>query len=163
MPLGEKQERFLDCFYPGLIAAVKALGPGDFEDGGIVEIKPAADGIRSAQFGCAYRTGMYLVDIQVRLRLKDGRPPWAPPTAVCLADWVPVYYRLHYGRPNAEPDTLFRFDLHGGGPHVHINPDPKLHVPAADADPNTTNMDPREFVAMVNRFRSTKRYPIKRK
>ena len=160
MPLDEKKERFLDWFYPGLIEAVKSLGPGDF-DAGILQINSAADGVRGVQLGCAYRTGKFLVDIRVRLR-KDGAP-WAPPAAVCLADWAPVYYRLHYGRPNAEPDTIFRFDLEGGGPHVHIDPDPKLHVPAADADPNTTNMDPRDFVAMVTRFRSSKRYPIKRK
>lgn len=162
MALGEKQARFLELFYPGLIAAVQALGAGEFEEGSL-RLAPAGDGLRSVESGCTYPFGRYLVDIRFRLQRRPGSAPWALSDPVRLADWVPTYYRLHYGCPKADPDTIFRFDRDASGPHVHIRPNPKEHVLALDAHPNTTDMDPRAFVSMVAEFRTTNTYPIRRK
>lgn len=163
MPLGDKQRRFLECFYPSLIDAVGALGQGEFQEAS-PELKGGAAGLRTVGLGLTYRFGKYLLDIWIRLQWKGASPTWAPPAPVLLTDWAPAYYRLHYGCPTAEPDTIFRFDRDvPSGPHVHIRPDPKVHVPASSATPDTTNMDPREFVALVAEFRRTNQYPIKRK
>lgn len=160
-------EEFFECFYPGLLAGVSALGAGSFE-AKTVDRRPDKLGVRAIVFDFRYRLAArpasFLIHVTVRLRRRDGDVPWNPWDPTQPTDWQNIYYCLHYGCPTGE-ETIFRFDRDQTGHHVHIRPNPnqKPHLPAKDAIPDTTDMDPRKFVAMVSEFRRTNVYPIRKR
>lgn len=81
---------------------------------------------------------------------------------VDLSKWERYRYSLHHG--SSFTNCLFRFDLDlSHGYHVHMRPNTDIHVPANDVDPDTRNMDPRDFVRIVAKFRRDKSYPVTRK
>jgi hypothetical protein len=162
MPLDPKQEKLLNRFFPGLVAAVRALGAGDFAIK-CPSIKPKGNGIRAVEnLQASYTlTDGFALEMRVSLRVRDADKPYVPSDApVDLHLWERTYYCLGYGK--AQSDHCFRFDLDAlSGRHVHMQPNMKAHVPAAQADPDTSDLDPRDFVAMVRAYRESGAYPVK--
>jgi hypothetical protein len=164
MALDDKQHRYLERFFPGLVAAVEGLGAGTFE-WDPPKLQPSDNGgLRGFSFRLMYKLADTMrVDLRFSLRRKDGLLPYYPETeAVDLNDWVIFHYALHYGR--GVQDCVFRFDLdRQNGHHVHMRPNPDLHVPCDHVEPDVRDMDPRKFVGIVAAFRRDGTYPVRKK
>ena len=115
-----------------------------------------------------------LIAIKISSRLRAGQAAYVVKdasdlTPVDLSQWDRIHYALHYGKTDAyekvgvEPECFFRFDLQDGVHHVHIQPNTKLHIVAADVVENVTNMDPRKFVELVAKYRRDGVYPVRKK
>lgn len=166
MALEPVQEKLLRCFYPGLVEALKDLGPGEFSS-----FKPTfktygADGIREAEFRVTYTIAADGRNVDLRFRERRRLGPAEVPTpihatdVVDLSKWERYYYSLHYGQPVNDP--IFRVDLDAErGHHVHFKNSTE-HVPSMHVDPDPTNMDPRDFVALVKKYRIDRSYPFRR-
>lgn len=165
MPLDPKQQRYLDRFFPGLIAAIEKLGPGEFEPRPPT-FKTRGNGIRHIELNVFYQlTDGWTLELLTSSGLKAGRTPYDPATAlpVKLEEWERTYYRLDYRDLKG---SAFRVDFTPSskwGRHVHMLPDLE-HTHAADADPDTTDLDPRVFVEWVARYRQDGNfYPLMKK
>lgn len=167
MPLDPTQRAAFDCFYPGLIAKLEALDKG----AGKFDARPPAfrprlhngvDGIGYADLRTNYfiANSEMFVEIVVQLRLNDGEVPLTKGGLVDLPKWKPTYYSLGYQKKLG--DRVFAFELDSHGPHVHMKPNIKEHVPVDETAPNTFGMDPRDFVDLVAKYRNDKIYPVKR-
>lgn len=168
MPFDPLQERYLERFFPGLIEAVRDLGPGDFEP-----IRPrfgvlGTDIINDVKLHLAYRlTDNHSVKIRISLHARPTAPPYKPSPSdgqVNIAHWERYHYMLHYGLTR-EDERLFQIDLEDPwGYHVHMRPDVTKHVPLAEVDPDVRDLDLLEFVKMVKAYRSDKKnYPLWKK
>lgn len=164
MAIDARQQRYLQRFFPGLVESVAALGPGEFRPEPPV-LKQKGPGLRGVGLHLTYDINdENLVSIKISSRLKPGIPPYEPDdTVVDLDNWERSHYALHYGGRRYE-DCTFRFDLDEfSGHHVHIQPDPKIHIPSSRVIPDVTNLDPRKFVDMVAAYRNKKKYPVRLK
>ena len=165
MTLAPKQARYLQRFFPGLIAEVEKLAPGEF----VPELpKPRAmgQGLGGIELHLTYLLNdNHDIQIRVDLQLKRGQPAYVLPLElepVDLTRWERNYYRLHYGKHLG--DCIFRFDLDvSSGHHVHMISDPKVHVASNLVEPDVRNLDPRKFIQMVAAYRSQGTYPIRKK
>jgi hypothetical protein len=160
--LDGRQRLALQRFLPGLIEKVEGLGTGSF-DSQPPNFHPRGTGIGFAELRVRYTlTDGMRVDINVQFKLKLTEPAHDPAAShVDLSRWTTCHYSLGYGPKQQE--SLFRFDLDKYGPHVHMEPRIKEHVPVADVTPNTNCLDPRVFVDMVAKYRLDGTYPVKRK
>lgn len=166
MALSPKVAKWLGRFYPGLATDIAALGPGDFSVGPFGVTPDGDDCIKGVRLELEYSLeDGHTIKIIERLALKSGCRRYVPGVdPVAPLDWEPIYYRLWYGRTLA--DSTFRFELHGfeNGParhHVHITvPEHADHVPSEEFDPDPTNMDPREFIKLVRKYREDNTYPV---
>lgn len=162
MSLDQKKHRYFERFFPGLIRQLNELGATALD-----LVCDPINGLRGIKLNIrtVLDDGMEL-ELRTYSRQKKGFPPYSPAvedvSPVALGEWERVSYSLHYGRKYDEAE--FRFDLDvPSGHHVHMRPNPKDHVPAVDVDPDTVDMDPRQFVALVAAYRATRIYPVQRK
>jgi hypothetical protein len=167
MPLHPKQQRYLDRYFPGLISAIEKLGPGEF-DARPPAFKTRGNGIRYIELNvCYHLADGWIVELLTSSALRAGGTPYDPATElpVKLEEWERTYYRLDYRNLQ---NSAFRVDFTPSskwGRHVHMLPDLK-HTLAADADPDTTDLDPRVFVEWVARYRHDEDgtyYPLTKK
>lgn len=163
MGLEQRQKWALECFFPGLIEKLQALGAGEFERQPPA-FRPRGEGIGFADLRVRYylegKPAMY-VELFVQLKLKADRTPLCPSTPkVDLGDWDRKYYALSYKQKLG--DRVFAFDYSSRGRHVHMRPDVTEHIPVDEVDPDSTDFDPRDFVDLVARFRNESIYPLKR-
>jgi hypothetical protein len=165
MPLHPVQRRYLNRFYPGLIAAVEQLGAASYE-ATPPQFKTERGAIRYATLTLNARlTDGYRIEITVQLSMLGGRTYLPPPNGaedpIPLSEWKYEGYSQHYGTPTKGCE--FRFDLDDPQKHhVHMRPNTDLHIPAADVVPDTRDIDPRDFVRIVAKYRADKVYPAKR-
>jgi hypothetical protein len=162
MALNEKQRWALECFFPGLVAKLEALGPGEFEPM-LPVFKPRGEGIGSADLRVTYfiegADRMY-VELHIQLKLDPDSAPFDPKDGVIdLSQWSRSYYALGYQK--RQGSRVFAFDFNKVR-HVHMQPDVKEHVPVDETDPDTCDMDPRTFVDMVAKYRGDGVYPVTR-
>ena len=169
MPLDPKQRRFLTRFFQGLVEAVEELGPGDFGSDPPIIKSVGPYGVRHAELSLNYALhDGTVVRMKTQPKLRRGMSAYqvgddTDLTPVDLTHYEPDYYSFHYG--TAAGVTRFRYDFNQwrGGHHVHIPPDTGEHVPATSVEPDTTNMDPRVFVAHVAKLKTEKVLSVKRK
>jgi hypothetical protein len=164
MGLEQRQRWALECFFPGLIEKLEALGAGLFE-AQPPTFRPLGNGIGFADLRVRYyldgAPAMY-VELYVQLKLKAGRSPLDPRIPkVELGDWDRTYYALSYKRKLG--DRVFAFDFGSRGRHVHMRPDIAKHIPVDEVDPDSTDFDPRAFVDLLSKFRNDSLYPLKRR
>lgn len=163
MAIHPKQQKLIECFFPGLIAEITSIGAGEFGPE-LPDLRRQGDGLRGVAFHLTYKLpDGYIIDIRVSTRLVAGAQPWNPQaTAYKPADWERYRYALHYGQNFA--DCAFRIDLDdASGHHVHMRPKPREHVPTSDVTPDVRNLEPRAFVVLVSAFRKNGTYPLERK
>ncbi|MBK9262701.1 MAG: hypothetical protein IPM54_23225 [Polyangiaceae bacterium] len=166
MALDQKQYRYWERFFPGLIAAVEQLGPGEFNSG---QLRTRPSGSHNdAIAGIWLRLIFSLKDghdlkIEIQLNARHGTPPYMPESEaqVDLCNWQRKHYALHYGVQLG--DAIFRFDLDQFGHHVHILPNVGEHVSCDRVTPNVKDIDPREFIRMVAAYRNDGTYPVRKK
>jgi hypothetical protein len=164
VPLDPKQKRYLDGFFPGLIQAVEALGPGKFESKRPRLKAVDDDHIRAVEMlYLEYKfSDGFTLEIRSIFHLLPTAPPYKAGTPVTPTHWERTGYGMHYGK--SYDLCTFRFDrdvFHGY--HVHIRPHPKERYPTTDFTPDTRDMSPMDFVAIVKKFRIDHRDPIQRK
>ena len=162
MSLHPGQTRFFERFFPGLISSIRELGPGEFESKK-PEVKTVGPNqlIRDIQLDLVFRlTDGPVLEIRTHSRLVSGDPIDPSGTdPVDLAKWERYRYALNYGPSFLQ--CFFRFDLDAvRGYHIHT--DKEDHVPAQDVIPDTRNVDPREFVKIVAKYRKDKVHPVTR-
>ncbi|HEY4117854.1 MAG TPA: hypothetical protein VGM56_08365 [Byssovorax sp.] len=168
MALHDKQKRYLERFFPGLIAAVATLGDGEYLDDR-PQMFPAGDGLRGIQLSLRYllKDGNG-VSITISLRLPNDAAPYVPPVdandlnPVNLKPWNRLHYAMNYGTGVVRGKCRFRVDLDESGHHVHLEPDTSEHIPWTEVMPDTRNLDPIKFVEFVATYRATKSCPIAR-
>lgn len=166
MPLDPKQERYLARFFPGLVAAIEGLVPGeqvDFEPRPIPKIKTAGSGIRYIELNLyATLPDGFVLDLRTSSELKPNCAPYEPSESpVVLAEWQRTYYSLDY-RPD-QKHSVFRLCFTAGqGRHVHMLPDLEEHIEIWKVQPNTYDLDPRVFVQWVSEYRKSGTYPLTR-
>jgi hypothetical protein len=101
MALDPKQARYLERFFPGLIAAVGDLAPGEFEPEP-PKLRAMREGLGGIGLHLTYAlSDDHVVQIKLDLQLKRGLPTYVPPLAlepIDLANWERNYYSLHYGK-----------------------------------------------------------------
>ena len=161
MPINPKQERYLELFFPGLVAALRELGPGDF-DALMPSLRPMGDGIRGIGLAAVYNLDDGdRVNIRMSLRLRDGVPPYVPGTPIDPALWERIHYAMGYG-PSLDDRTI-GIDLDDvSGHHVHLQGIHE-HIRCDNVTPDVTNIDPRRFVDMVANYRTNGIYPVRMK
>lgn len=167
MPLDPRQQWALECFFPGLIQKLEALGPGRFEPQKPTT-RPRGSGFGQVDLRVRYflEDTMYL-ELHVHLKLGAGKTPLKPGmvTSVELKDWSRLYYTLSYQKQrgvNQQGQRLFACDFNKDGRHVHMLPDISEHVHVDETDPDTSDIDPRLFVDLIARYRQDKIYPVQR-
>jgi len=146
--------------YGGLIEAIESLGPGEF--------KPDSEPIRKIKNGkgqlCDVAFGLRYVftDKQMLLRIRCSFRREAD------GSWKRYHYAHHCG-PSLESadsykDTYFRIDLDAAnGYHVHLPPFRPRHVPAAEVEPDTVDVDPFRFLGWVRDYRRIDICPLRKR
>jgi hypothetical protein len=163
MAIHPKQQKLIECFFPGLIADIAKVGAGAFGPE-LPDLKRKGAGLRGVAFHLTYALDDgFTIDIRISTRIVPTAQPWNPQVSPYKpSDWERFRYALHYGKKFA--DCEFRIDLDDeGGHHVHMHPKTNDHVPTSDVTPDVKNLEPLAFVAMVIAYRATGTYPLERK
>jgi len=165
MAVDQAKEAWLELFYPTLLRDVLALDSGDGTPSATVDDfrGRVPGGFRGLTIKLEYRLADRMeVVLDVSLRWCGPAPAYILGTPLDLATWQKRRYAMGY-RPRLD-DRIFAADLDEvSGHHVHLLSQRGGHIPARDVDPDTTDVDPREFVRLVAEYRRTKVVPLRPK
>lgn len=155
-----RARQLLEKVYPGMIAALQSLGSGTFiEDHPAFILKGKKTETSVTNFNATVRYGF---DDGMMVRISDS---------LVYSDegWSSYHHAYHCGPDHRnEKDFYFRIDLdeiHHA--HVHLKgsyvngKDP--HIPISMIDPSVKNIEPFEFLRLVDQFRRTRILPLKMK
>lgn len=152
--LEARARQLFDIVYPNLLMSIEELGEGTFSHGPRYNRSGKSLELQARySFADGFLLEIHVTNVHVGARQS---------VPFIFEDWQRSYYSYAYG-PRLG-DSLVRIDLDSAsGPHVHLPPRIKEHLPMSSVVPDVNDIHPDDFVSHIGQFRRTRVMPIRRR